>query len=227
MDTEHKLKHLAIIMDGNRRWAKEQGLPTFAGHKAGADTFETIVRAIRERNIPYCTFYALSTENLKNRTKRELNNLYSLLNQVPKRLNELLENNIRLNIIGNLEELPAKTRGLLLGAVEKTKHHTAMVLTLAVNYGGRDEIVRAVKKLMKDGGRVTEEKLQNYLDTADLPNVDLLIRTGGEQRLSNYLPWQTVYAELYFSPVKWPAFTEKDLQKAFDWFQTQKRNGGK
>lgn len=217
-------------MDGNRRWAKERGLPSMKGHSQGAETLRKITEIAGNIGISYLTFYALSTENLKGRSEAELKHLFSLMEKIKKYLKEFKKNEVQMRIIGDIDGIPKKTRDVLLDLVKETKHHKKLVLTLAINYGGRDEIVRAVKKIVKKGlkaSEITEEIFENALDTADTPEVDLMIRTGGDQRLSNYLPWQTTYAELYFEALYWPDFTEKELQKAVDWFLEQRRNKGK
>lgn len=228
--TDHPIEHLAIILDGNRRWAVEHNLPKLIGHTEGAKNLKRVAKAVLAKKIRYLTLYCLSTENLQNRTPEELKHLFSLLEQLTDYLGEFVENNARVNVIGNPAGLPQSTQKKLLEMVENTKHHHDMVMTLAVNYGGRDEITRAVKKIVQENipaENITEETIQQHLDTADMPDVDLVIRTGGDQRLSNYLPWQSTYAELYFTPTHWPAFSEKNLDEALEWFQNQKRNKGK
>lgn len=224
MDSELKLQHLAIIMDGNRRWATERGLPKFLGHTEGAKTLRTIAKAVRERHIPHLTLYALSTENVRERSEEELKHLYSLFEQLVDYIGDFLENDARLKIIGDLTPLPEKTQKKLLEVAEQTKNNSAMTLTLAINYGGRDEIVRAARK---QSGEITEASINAQLDTAGMPDVDLVIRTGGHHRLSNFLLWQSAYAELYFTETKWPAFSVEELDKALAWFQEQQRNRGK
>lgn len=224
-------------MDGNRRWATERGKPKLFGHTEGAKTLKKVAKACKERNIPYMTVWALSTENLQNRSETELKHLFSLFNQLTDYLNDFFENNTKLKLIGNLSELPEKTQDKLNQVVEKTKDNDGMTLTLAVNYGGRDEIMRAFKKLMDEQSRspllmgevstVIEEKISQYLDTHDLPDPDLIIRTGGHQRLSGFLPWQSTYSELYFTDTFWPDFDETELDKAIAWFEEQQRNRGK
>ncbi len=217
-------------MDGNRRWAKNQGLPSIKGHSEGAETLKKITELAGNMGIPYITFYALSTENLKGRSPQELKHIFTLMERMKKYLKDLKKNDIQMRLIGDIEAIPEKTKDILKNLVKETKPHKKMVLTLAVNYGGRDEIIRTVKKLLGKKLRpsqITEQFFQEHLDTKDVPDVDMVIRTGGDQRLSNYLPWQSTYAELYFTPTYWPAFGEKDLQKAVDWFLEQKRNKGK
>lgn len=216
-------------MDGNRRWAAERGLPKLLGHTEGAKNLKRVAKAARDRGIPYLTVWALSTENLKERSDEELKHLFSLFNQLTDYLDDFFENNARLRLIGDIAGLPEETQKKLQSVVEKTKANTGMTLILAVNYGGHDEILRAMKKMLAaklDPAELNEKTLEQYLDTADFPPVDLVIRTAGHQRLSGYLPWQTTYAELYFTPVKWPAFSEADLDKAITWFNEQKRNRG-
>lgn len=227
---EPSLTHLAIIMDGNRRWATEKGMPKFLGHTEGAKNLKKIAKAAKAFGVRYLTLYTLSTENLKNRSEEELKHLFSLIDQLADYLKDFNEENTSLRIIGNLEGMPEKTQKNLQGLVEATKKNTAMTLALAINYGGRDELVRAFKKMTAEkisGDEISEQTIQEHLDTHDMPDVDLVIRTGGDQRLSNYLPWQTTYAELYFTPIYWPAFSEEDLKTAVEWFYNQKRNKGK
>lgn len=222
------LSHIAIIMDGNRRWAKERGLPQLIGHTEGAKTLKKIAAAVRDRNIPHLTLWALSTENLTSRSAEELNHLFSLFNQLVDYLEDFFKNDARCNLIGNITGLPAQTQKVLQEVIEKTKNNKGMTLTLAINYGGRDEILRAVNKIIAAGNQqpVTEASFSEYLDTNGIPDPDLIIRTGGHQRLSGYLPWQSTYSELYFTPTYWPAFTEEDLDTAIAWFHEQKRNHG-
>lgn len=224
------LKHLAIIMDGNRRWATEKSLPTMMGHTKGAKTLRRIVKATQAQKIKFLTLYSLSTENLTGRSPEELKHLFSLIEKIPEYIGDFKKSETQLRIIGDVTKLPEKTQKRLELIQEQTKLYTKFVVTLAINYGGRDEITRAVKKIIADKvseKNITEKIFENYLDTTDIPEVDLVIRTGGAQRLSNYLPWQTAYAELYFTSVYWPAFSEKDLNQALNWFHDQKRNKGK
>lgn len=223
-------QHLAIILDGNRRWATERGLPKLAGHTQGAKNLKTIAKAAQKAGVKFLTVYALSTENLKERSPEELKHLFELFEQLVDYLGEFIENNAQLRLIGDVHGLPQKTANNLLQVVEATKNNTAFVLNIAVNYGGRDEITRAVKKITATGisaNEITEELIGQNLDTAGIPDVDLLIRPGGHHRLSGFLSWQSTYAELYFTDTKWPGFDEKELQKAFDWFAEQQRNRGK
>lgn len=227
---DHPIKHLAIILDGNRRWATERGLPKLLGHTEGAKNLKRVAKAVMKRGVDYLTLYCLSTENLTNRSEEELKHLFSLFEQLTNYLGEFVENNAKVRIIGDPSKLPESTQKKLAKMVEDTQAHTDFTMILAVNYGGRDEITRAVQKIVGENipaESITEATIQEHLDTADVPDVDLVIRTGGDQRLSNYLPWQSTYAELYFTPTQWPAFSEEDLDTALEWFQNQKRNKGK
>lgn len=223
-------QHLAIIMDGNRRWATERGLPKMAGHTQGAKNLKTIAKAVQEMGIPYLTLYALSTENLKERSPEELKHLFSLFEQLVDYLDDFIQNNAQLRLIGDLSGLPEKTRAALEKTALETRHNTKLVMTLAVNYGGRDEIVRAMQKIAGKNipaADISEHIITDALDTAGLPDVDMVIRTAGNQRLSGFLAWQSIYAELYFTDVKWPAFDKDELYKALAWFGEQQRNRGK
>lgn len=223
------LNHIAIIMDGNRRWATERHLPKIMGHTEGKQNVRRIIHAANDRDISFLTLYTLSTENLKNRSTEELNHIFSLLSELPNFVEEFTKNNVRVKILGNISALPEKTQKDLLLLVEETKNNFGMTVSFAINYGGRDEILRAFEKIREQNvsEKITEEMFEKYLDTSGMPDVDLVIRTGGEQRLSNYLPWQTVYAELFFTSVKWPDFSGHELEKAIAWFHEQKRNKGK
>ena len=216
-------------MDGNRRWASEQGKPKILGHSEGAKNLERILNSIIKMHIPYATFWALSTENLK-RSEEELKHIFSLFGKITEYLKDAIKNNARFEYIGNLSLLPENIQKKLIDMKEKTKSHTGTVVTIAAGYGGRDELLRAAKKLLIENinpEELTEELFASMLDTAGMPDIDLIIRTGGNQRLSGYLPWQSPYAELYFTNTKWPGFDETELQKAIEWYNEQKRNFGK
>jgi undecaprenyl diphosphate synthase len=216
-------------MDGNRRWAAEKGLPKMMGHTEGAKNLKKIARAVKKHGITHLTLYALSTENLK-RTKKELDHLFSLFERLTDYIDDFFKEGARLQIIGDLSKIPPKTKKKLLDVVEQTKEHTAFTLTLAVAYGGRDEIVRAAKKLLVSGTNpddITEALFESHTDLSGYPDVDLVIRTGGAERISNFLLWKIAYAELYFTKIYWPAFSESHLKAALDWFSEQKRNFGK
>lgn len=219
------MNHIAFIMDGNRRWAKERHLPTLMGHTEGAKTMKRIVQAVKERGIPYMTVYALSTENLK-RAQDELGHLFSLIGKLPMQYDDLVAENIRLRIIGNPSLLPPDLEASLRETEEKTKTHTSLTLTLAIAYGGRDELIRAIQHI-ENPKDITAERFEALLDTAGVPDVDMVVRTGGHQRLSNFLLWQSAYAELYFTDTYWPGFDEAELDNALAWFAEQQRNYGK
>ena len=223
-------QHIALILDGNRRWAVEHGLPKLAGHTKGAENVRRIAKAALDQGVPFVTMYVLSTENLKGRSQEELAHLFFLFGTIVDYLDKFLKHEIRFRVVGDTTKLPPDLQDRLTSTVEKTKHHKRLTLTFAINYGGRDEIKRAVQKIVKDNiteEQITEKLIASYLDTQDIPEVDLVIRTGGDQRLSNYLLWQSAYAELYFTKTFWPAFSAEDLAEAISWFQQQKRNRGK
>ena len=223
-------KHIAIIMDGNRRWAKEQGKLAMFGHSAGAKNLKRIIQKAIDLGVTHTTFWALSTENLK-RDKKEVDHIFSLFEKITDYLGDFITHNAKFTIIGDIsDKIPENVQKKLYDMVEKTKNADKMVITFAVNYGGRDEIVRATKKILNAGidpETLSEETFATYLDTKELPNPDMIIRTGGNKRLSGYLPWQSTYAELYFTDIKWPAYSPEDLQDAVDWYANQQRNFGK
>jgi undecaprenyl diphosphate synthase len=224
------LTHLAIIMDGNGRWAKARGLERSAGHKAGTETAMEIVRECRKLGIPYLTLYTFSKENWS-RPKQEVGFLFNLLREfLSAELPSLLEQSIRLKVLGEIDELPMATRKVLRHAMEKTAGCTAMNLNLALNYSGRHEILRACQNLLRRKVRpeeLTEEMFAAELYTAGMPDPDLIVRTSGELRLSNYLPYQSAYSELYFSDVTWPDFHVPQLHAALaDFSGRQRRFGG-
>ncbi|MBI2436456.1 MAG: di-trans,poly-cis-decaprenylcistransferase [Candidatus Magasanikbacteria bacterium] len=229
MSDKHKPTHVAIITDGNRRWATNQGLPKFVGHTQGAKNLKHLALCAIKHNIPYLTLWGMSTENLK-RDADEVAYLFNLFGKVIEYLPDFEMYNVKLNIIGDMSRLPQDVQKRIQTVVEKTKNYSKLMLTIALVYGGRDEIVRATKKIIKAGLKpedLNETSFAQFLDTAGLPDVDLTIRTGGQQRLSGYLPWQTTYAELYFTDVFFPAFDETEFEKSINWFEEQKRNFGK
>ena len=222
--------HVAIIMDGNGRWAKVRGLPRVAGHQAGTENLRRVIRACVEFGIQYLTIYAFSTENWE-RPREEVEGLMSILESVIDReLSELDEEGVQLRHIGHLEGLSPTLQTKVLNAIELTKANDKLVLTLAFNYGGRDEIVYAIRHMIDDGVKseeVTPELVTRYLFTAHLPDPDLIIRTSGEQRMSNFLVWQGVYAEWYITPVYWPDFDREQLKAAIEDFGSRNRRFGK
>ncbi len=233
MDNQKKdppIVHLAIIMDGNGRWAQKRGLPRYEGHRAGTKTAKKIVEACRKRNIKYFTLYTFSKENWK-RPKDEVNFLFDLLVKFfNKEYKSLVEQSIKLNILGDISKLPFAARRAIEFTIKKTANCSDMVLNLALNYSGREEIVRACREIIKQGispEELTEESFKRFLYTKDQPDPDLIIRTSGELRLSNYLLYQAAYSELYFTPVLWPDFNEQELDKAIeDYLKRERRFGG-
>ncbi|SNR67552.1 undecaprenyl diphosphate synthase [Lutibacter agarilyticus] len=227
-------KHVAIIMDGNGRWAKQQGKARVFGHKNGVTSVRKSIEAAAEIGIQYLTLYAFSTENW-NRPKLEVKTLMSLLvSSLKKELKTLQKNNIKLNAIGNLEYLPKKAQIELADVIEKTKNNSTLTLTLALNYGSREEIVNVIKNISKkvvnkqlDIEEISEKIINNHLYTFSLPDVDLMIRTSGEKRISNFLLWQIAYAELYFTDTLWPDFREENLYTAIIDYQNRERRFGK
>jgi len=224
-----KLQHIAIIMDGNRRWAKLHNLPSAVGHKKGVDALKTTVMACHKFGIKYLTVYAFSTENW-NRKPEEVNFLMELLaHTIKNELNDLYENGVVISFIGDLEKLNKKLQKILSDAVEKTKNNTGVNLQIAFNYGARDEIVNAVKKIANENIKaedITEELISKKLYTSNVPDPDLLIRTGGEMRISNYLLWQVAYAEFLVTPKFWPEFNENSLAEAVIEFKNRQRRFG-
>jgi undecaprenyl diphosphate synthase len=227
-------RHLAIIMDGNGRWAKKQGMLRVFGHENGTKAVRQTVEACAKLGIQYLTLYAFSTENWK-RPKLEVDTLMKLLiNSLKNELPTLQKNNIRLNMIGNMNMLPENAQKQLLDVIEQTKGNTRMTLTLALSYGSREEIVQAVQAIstkVKDGkllaNDINDDVISQHLYTHDMPDVDLVIRTSGEQRISNFLLWQIAYAEFYFTEELWPDFREKHLHEAIISYQNRERRFGK
>tara|TARA_B100000575_G_scaffold290153_1_gene293249 strand:+ start:723 stop:1433 length:711 start_codon:yes stop_codon:yes gene_type:complete len=226
--------HTAIIMDGNGRWAKQKGMPRIFGHQNGVTTVRKIVEAANKFNIKYLTLFTFSVENW-DRPRDEVDTLMGLLVQTLRdEFEDMFKNNIKLNAIGELETLPDKVREELYTIIESTKSNTGMTLTLALSYGGKQEILKAVKEIsMKVKNDIIcldnfdDSVINDHLYTRNLPDVDLLIRTSGEQRISNFLLWQIAYAELYFTDVYWPDFSEEDLKKAIVEYQNRERRFGK
>jgi len=224
------LTHLAIIMDGNGRWAKARGLDRSAGHKAGTETAKEIVRECRKLGIPYLTLYTFSKENWS-RPKDEVKVLFELLTTFLKREEKSLkEQGIRLKVLGDIEGMPMTVRQVLKHVMRQTRQCTSMTLNLALNYSGRDEILRAVRALVASDltpEDITEEAFQNELWTAGQPDPDLIIRTSGELRLSNYLLFQCAYSEFYFTDIYWPDFSSSELEKAITELHNRQRRFGK
>jgi len=237
---EHKIdkdnipQHIAIIMDGNGRWAKQQGKPRLFGHRIGVSSVREITEASAEIGIKYLTLYAFSTENW-NRPAFEVNALMSLLVETMKReINSLHKNNIRVKVIGDMSGLPKKSQKALQDGIEKTKDNTRMNLILALNYSSRWELTEAVKKIAKkvedkelSSNEISQELIEKHLANKGIPDPELLIRTSGEYRISNYLLWQIAYAELYFTNQMWPDFNRESLEKAIIDYQNRERRFGK
>ncbi len=226
-------RHIAIIMDGNGRWAKERNLPRAMGHKAGVETIREIVKECNRLGIKYLTLYAFSTENWK-RPEDEVNTLMRLLVEYLKReLDELNKNNVVVNHIGDISKLPELCQAELRSAYNRTKNNTGVTMTLAINYGGRDDIVYAVRKIVTDvsngylkASDINEENFSNYLYTTGIPDPDIIIRPSGELRISNFLLWQCAYSEFWYSNINWPDFTVHDLHKAIEDYQKRDRRFG-
>lgn len=220
-------KHIAIIMDGNGRWAKVRGMPRYKGHQEGVKVTKEIVRYCSKIGVPFITLYVFSTEN-KKRSSEEVGFLMGLIKQHLKaELQFYADNNIRVLHIGDLSGLPSAVQEEIIVVREKTKDYTGSSVVLAINYGGKDEIVRSIRNLLPEQlVNMTEADFSLCLDTKDIPPVDLVIRTGGEKRLSNFLLWQCAYSELYFSDKYWPDWTTEDLQIAIDDYMTRNRRFG-
>ena len=226
-------RHIAIIMDGNGRWAQKRGLPRNAGHKAGAETFRKIAEYCHDIGVEYLTVYAFSTENWK-RSQEEVAGIMNLLrNYLTEALRDMDSNRLRIRVFGDLSRLDPKLREMCLEAQERSKHYTEGQVNFCLNYGGRDEIVRAARAFAKDvaEGRyscddLTEELLASYLYSADVPDPELIIRPSGEMRTSNFLLWQSAYSEYVFMDVLWPDFSSEDLDAAIEEYHRRNRRFG-
>jgi len=228
--TSHLPRHVAIIMDGNGRWAKKRGLPRLVGHNAGGDNIRPVAKILGDCGVKYLTLYMFSTENW-NRPRIEVAGLLTLLGKkIDQEAQAFHQENIRLVHLGRLDRLSQKLRNKVQAAVELTRNNTGLTLCLAFDYGGRDEIVRAVGRMAKAGvanDNIDESVLAQYLDNPGIPDPDLIIRTGGESRLSNFLLWQAAYSELYFTPVLWPDFGRKDIEEALSEYKRRQRRFGR
>jgi undecaprenyl diphosphate synthase len=223
------LDHIAIIMDGNGRWAQDKGVDRIFGHKEGANSAKKIIEACSDLNINYLTLYAFSTENW-NRPQFEVDSLMSLLSAMLKNeIKELERNNIVFNVVGRVEDLPKSVQNIISDVIDRTKYNTGLILSLALSYGGRQEIIDAVNKIIvsKKSEIIDEEIVKNNLYCPEIPDPDLIIRTAGEYRLSNFLLWQSAYAELFVSQKNWPDFKKKDLMEALKDFENRDRTFGK
>lgn len=225
--------HVAFIMDGNGRWAKKRGLPRLAGHNSGTETLKKIVKASQKLGIAYISFYAFSTENWKRPTDEVSGLMKLLVKYIRSEIEDIHSNNIKINVLGNIQTLPEYARVEVVEAIEKTKNNTGMNFNIALNYGGRDEIVSAVKSVAKQvlDGEISVEQIddtlfQNALYTAGMPDPDLMIRTSGEQRLSNFMLWQMAYTEFIFESCYWPDFSEEVYIAALDKYRKRNRRFG-
>lgn len=233
IDVNKLPQHIGIIMDGNGRWAQLKNKPRLLGHKAGVEALRSVIRLSSDLGIKVLTIYAFSTENWR-RPKIEVDGLMGLLIEYfKKEIKELNINKVKINALGNIELLPKKAKESILKAMETTSGNTGLILNIAINYGGRDEIIEAVKKINLDvlddnikHEDINEELFSKYLYTANMTDPDLIIRTSGELRLSNFLIWQCAYSELWFTPVLWPDFNEKNLYDAIYDYQLRKRKYG-
>tara|TARA_B110000971_G_scaffold204153_1_gene225299 strand:+ start:877 stop:1596 length:720 start_codon:yes stop_codon:yes gene_type:complete len=230
IDITNLPRHIAITMDGNGRWAKSKGRLRVFGHKNGVEAVRDTIEGAAEIGIKYITLYAFSSENW-NRPEKEVNALMTLLvSAINKETNTLMDNNIQLKTIGNINKLPLMAQKELQKAITKTKDNTRMTLVLALSYSGREEILNAVQEIIKDGKEpeeINEATFQQYLTTKSVPDPELLIRTSGEYRISNFLLWQIAYSELYFTDTLWPDFRRADLYKAILNYQSRERRFGK
>ena len=228
--TDRLPRHVAMIMDGNGRWALSRGLPRLAGHKAGTENLRRVIRASVEFGIKYLTIYAFSTENWGRPPEEVKGLMYILEDVIDKELAELNKEGVQLRHIGRLERLAPSLQKKVLHAVELTKNNDRLILNVAFNYGGRDEIVNAIQNIMKDGiapEEVTDELVSRYLYTAGVPDPDLIIRTSGELRVSNFLIWQAAYSEWYVTPTYWPDFNKEEYRRALETFAGRDRRYGK
>ena len=234
IDKERLPRHIAIIMDGNGRWAKKQGLARMFGHKQGVETVHNITVAATQLGVEYLTLYTFSTENW-NRPKEEVDALMTLLvDTIAKETPTLMNNNVRLTTIGDIDRLPEGTKQKFLACIEQTSHNTGLTMVLALSYSARWEIIEAVRKAVNQAQKgalraeeVNEQLVSSLMTTADIPDPDLLIRTSGEYRISNFLLWQLAYSELYFTDCLWPEFTEEEFYKAIVDYQKRERRFGK
>lgn len=219
---------IGFIMDGNRRWAKKQGLPTLQGHTAGYETLKKVISLTHAANIPHLVCYAFSTENWK-RTEEEVGYLMKLIERAYEEITEQMKSDgrkIALRIIGEIDQLPASIQSLIKKAEQEDRSDAALTVWIALSYGGRAEIIKAVNQAIQKGEDVSEESFKKLLYTADMPDPDLIIRTSGEKRLSNFLPWQSVYSELFFTDTLWPDFGESEFQSILDEYGKRHRRKG-
>jgi len=222
--------HIAIIPDGNRRWARKRNLPTFEGHRIASEkTLPDLIKKAADLGVKYFTFWALSTENIAERTSQEIKHLFVLIRlALHKRLNQFKKKGVQIKVIGNMHGLPEDIKNDINKAVKETKENNRIILILAVNYGGRDEIIRAINKVQKLRlPTIDKNNFNSCLDTAGIPDPDLIIRTGGEKRLSGFMLWQSQYSELYFSDRYFPDFGPADLEESINEYSRRQRRFGK
>lgn len=234
IDKTNVPKHVAVIMDGNGRWAKSQGKERLFGHNSGVESVRLVLKASQKIGVKYLTLYTFSTENW-NRPKDEVDGLMNLfVTTITNEIEELHQNGVRINVIGNINQMPKLAQEALKGAMEYTKNNTGITLTLALSYGSRNEIANAFKAIVSDiqnqkivKEEINEELIGSYLETSNIPDPELVIRTSGEQRISNFLLWQIAYSEFYFTDTLWPDFGEEDFFKAILTYQNRERRFGK
>jgi undecaprenyl diphosphate synthase len=218
---------IGIILDGNRRWAKERGLPTLEGHRKGKDTVQTVARLVQEKGVPHLVVYAFSTENWKRATE-EVSYLMDLFRElVREELHNLGQEGARIRFVGQRERFSPDLQDAMRAVEKDTAQHDSFTLWVCLSYGGRAEIVESARQLVSAGEEVTEESIAKHLWTAGMPDPDIIVRTGGEKRLSGFLTWQSIYSELFFIDTFWPDFGEKELNTILDEYQARKRNFGK
>ena len=229
MNTTNKPTHIGIIPDGNRRWAVEKGKSKIQGHTEGAKNIRRIVETAIKHQIPHLTIWLYSTENLL-RGKTEVAHLLYLSAKITDYIPDMMKLNIRVQFVGDLERLPKRLQTKFDKVEKETKDNTGITLTFACGYGGRDDMIRATRRAIEDGlnsKQITEDTFGKYVDLGDAPDFELVIRTGGRSRMSGFFPWQTVYSEWYFTDMYWPAFDEKEFEKALEWFDKRERTRGK
>jgi len=231
IDTTNIPQHIAIIMDGNRRWARGRGLPDIKGHEAGTEALEKIVEAAAQLGVKTITVYALSTENIRERARREVSGLFDLMkSSYHTKLKKMMGNGVSISILGELNGLPQAIKRLIEELKKTYIKNESIKLNIALNYGGKKELVSAIKEMLKEGidiNKINEKTINAHLYTQGQPDPELVIRTGGKIRLSNFLLWQTAYSELYFTQKLWPDFSPEELKKSIAWYQAQRRNFGK
>lgn len=230
IDQDTLPQHIAIIMDGNRRWARKNNLPDVAGHKAGSDNLQNIITYCRDLGVKHVTVYALSTENWRKRSMDEVRGLFQLLvNFAKQKADEYKKSGVKFFVLGNFQAFPLKVKNAIKKVLKIAIVDQKLTFNVALNYGGRDEIITAVKNIIKDkipAHKIDEKLISDYLYTRGQPDPDLIIRPGGEFRLSNFLLWQMSYAELFFTDILWPDFTPVELEKAIYWYQQRHRRLG-